>query len=93
MADQVPVTFIDNPHAPEIHATGFAGLWLHGGNLHVTLTAGRYDHGQNPGSINNVVNARIVMPIEQMKQLAEAVSMYLNNPKAPAPVQPTESLH
>jgi hypothetical protein len=89
----VPVNFIDNPNAPEIHSTGYAGLWVHGGNLHITFAAGRYNHGFNPGEINNVVNGRLVMPIEQARQLGENILTYLKNPRSAPPEVPMGSFH
>ena len=89
----VAVNFIDNPHAPEIHATGHGGLWMHEGNLHITFTAGRYDHGFNPGAISNVVNARVVIPLEQAKYLADSITKYLSNPGTPPELPASGPLH
>lgn len=90
MADQPEATinFIDNPNAPEVHTTGHAGLWMHMGNVHVSLGAGRVDHTSSPGPINHVVIARFVMPAPAALEMANQIQRMLADPKGP-PQAPT----
>lgn len=93
MADQPVITFIDNPHAPEVLSTGHAGLWIHEGNVHITLEAARVNHNASPGPINRVVVARLVLPMQAAKNLAGHITAMLDNPAAPAPTPPGTALH
>ncbi|MDM0029644.1 hypothetical protein [Variovorax saccharolyticus] len=93
MASEVPeVIFIDNPHAPEVHTTGHAGLYMHMDNVHVTLGAGRVNHITSPGPINHVVVGRFVMPALAALELAKQIQQMLENPggpsQAPSPASP-----
>lgn len=95
MADKpdVPINFIDNPHAPEILSTGHVGLWRHADNVHITLAAGRVDHRTSPGPINNVVIARLVMPVGAVQGLVDHLTQMFKNPEAPPPEAPKGQLH
>lgn len=74
---EVPVHFIDNPHAPEVLATGIAGFWLYQGNAHITLESARINHETTPGPLNRVVIARLVMPISTAQNLAAGLYDFL----------------
>lgn len=74
-----PVHFIDNPHAPEVLATEAAGFWLNQGNVHITFESARIDHSTNPGPLNRVVIARLVMPIGGAQNLAAGLYDFLKS--------------
>lgn len=94
MADHpVEINFIDNPHAPEVMSTGHAGIWVHEGNVHITLEAARLNHGTSPGPINRVVIARLVLPMQAARNLAGHINEILSNPTATAPAAPGTPLH
>ena len=67
MSDPKPETpqipFIDNPHAPEVYVAGAAGYYIFGGNIHITFWSPRANHTPDNPSVNNVVMARLVIPI------------------------------
>jgi hypothetical protein len=94
MADAPKINFIDNPHAPEVHSTGHAGLWMHMGNVHITLGAGRIDHSSTPGPINHVIIGRVVIPAPAALELANQIKAMLENPLEGQPQAPSGgSLH
>jgi hypothetical protein len=70
-----PVTYVDDPHAPEVYASNFSGIQLLMGNAIVTLESARADHSTTPGAINRVVVARIVMPVA----VAQSLALQLNS--------------
>ena len=64
------VTFIDNPHSPELFATDFSGIFLHtGGVVTVTYESARIDHVTAPGPVNRVVVGRVSLPLESAQRL------------------------
>lgn len=78
MTDEAPpVTFIDNPHAPEVFASAFSGLCAVRGNVAITLESLRVDHATSPGPVNRVVIARVIMPPDAAHELAVALFDYL----------------
>ena len=76
------VPFIDNPHAPDIFVDGLSGIFLHGGNLRVTLEAARASHVATPGPVNRVVIGRLVMPVEAAEKMARAILTFLEQHRA-----------
>jgi hypothetical protein len=66
----LPVTFIDNPHAPEVFASRVAGFFNFEGNIVIAFESARVDHSQTPGPVNRVVIARLVMPASGAHGLA-----------------------
>lgn len=69
---------VENPLAPEIFVTDRPDFWLQGGNMHMTLTTGRFDH--TPGNLgaDSVVVGRIVMPVEVAQRLAVELFSWLD---------------
>jgi hypothetical protein len=84
---QAVIKFIDNPHAPVVFAEEAVGFFMLNGNLHITLASPRVDHTQEPGPINKVVMARLVMPIGNAHALAIGIYDFLKkrgiDPSAP----------
>lgn len=70
MAQPPPVAFLDDPHAPEIFASGITGYFILNGNVVITFESARADHSASPGPVNRVVCARIVLPIGAAQDLA-----------------------
>jgi hypothetical protein len=87
----VPVPFIDNPHAPEVFAAEAIGFLLHQGNVHITLTSPRSDHGTQPPTANNVVIGRLVMPLVGAQRFVMGLYDFLKtrgfDPTGARPVQ------
>ena len=73
----VPVNFIDNPHAPEVFASAATGFFHHRGNITITFESPRVDHVTTPGPINRVVLGRLVMPEAGAHQLAVDLFAFL----------------
>jgi hypothetical protein len=73
-----PVTFVDNPHAPDIFADGATGFFRVLGNIKITLECGRVNHSSSPGPVSRVVIGRLVMPIEQAEGLARGLLDFIN---------------
>ena len=82
MTNQVPVTFIDNPHAPEVFAFRASGIALFADNIHLTFEAPRVDHATSPGPINRVVVRRLVLPLSGAEALRDLLIDYIKNTKA-----------
>jgi hypothetical protein len=74
---QVPINFIDNPHAPEVYVTGISGLFLSAGNIVITFESARIDHGQEPGPLNRVVIARAVFTAQAAQGLVLGLNQFL----------------
>jgi hypothetical protein len=75
----VPVTFIDNPHAPEVFSTDCAGFLVQNGNVHLTFESARVNHERTPGPVNRVVIARLVLPVPAAQRLAAGLYDFLKN--------------
>lgn len=73
---QTPVVFIDDPLAPEFFADVASGFFSHNDNISITFDAARYDHS-NPGAVNRVVMARIVLPVRGAQALALGLFEFL----------------
>ena len=58
-----PPRVIDNPVAPDLFADSAIGFSLRNGVVSITLSSQRVDHTEAPAAINNVVIARLVMPV------------------------------
>jgi hypothetical protein len=74
-----PVTFIDNPHAPEVFASDCCGFFRLEGNVVMAFESARVDHVTTPGPVNRVVIGRIVMPIGAAQRLALQLYDFLKN--------------
>ncbi len=72
-----PVTFIDNPHAPEVFASDAVGFFRLADNVHITFATLRVNHVTSPGPVNRVVIARLVMPIQGAHGLAVGLYDFL----------------
>ncbi len=74
---QPVVTFIDNPHAPELFCTEAVGFLVSEGNIHITFATTRVNHATNPGGMNRVVIARVVLPVAGAQGLAAGLYDFL----------------
>jgi hypothetical protein len=93
MANNPPtVTFIDNPHAPEVFAAEAVGLFLHLGNIHITFAGPRSDYGATPAPINRVVMGRLVMPLAGANSLRQLLADFLDRMKAQATAQAADAM-
>lgn len=72
-----PLSFIDNPHAPDVFADGVSGVFLLNGVLRLTFESARVDHSQSPGPVNRVVIGRLTMPLDAAKNLRDFLNDYL----------------
>jgi hypothetical protein len=90
MTKQTSLTFVDNPHAPEVFAFRLAGAALFADNLHLTFEAPRVDHSTAPGPVNRVVVGRLIMPVDRVEEMAKFLADYVQSIKAgqPAPAAP-----
>jgi hypothetical protein len=78
MADDAPqVTFMDNPHAPDVFATNACGFFNLNGSIMITFEAAHVDHSKSPGPINRVVIGRLVMPASGAQSLALGLYNFL----------------
>ncbi|HYE47373.1 MAG TPA: hypothetical protein VEA44_16530 [Caulobacter sp.] len=64
-----PVTFLDNPLAPDIFADEAAGFFVHEGVVRIALSSARIDHVTSPGPMNRVVVGRVVMSVPAAQRL------------------------
>lgn len=74
---ELPVSFLDNPHAPEVFADAVTGFFLLNGNMRLTLESARVNHISSPGPVARVVIGRVVMPVEQARNLAHGILAFL----------------
>jgi hypothetical protein len=77
-ASPPPLTFIDNPHAPEVFADSATGFFNLAGNIRITFESLRVNHATTPGPINRVVMGRIVMPIDAAEALARGLLDFIH---------------
>lgn len=73
----VPVTFLDNPHAPEMYVDGCCGAAFMGGNLRLTFESARVNHETSPGPVMRVVVGRLVMSLGAAEVLRSLLNSYL----------------
>ncbi|PHR18138.1 MAG: hypothetical protein COA37_21165 [Hoeflea sp.] len=73
--------FIDTPHAPDFFADGAAGFFNLNGNIKVTLSSFRVNHGANPGPVNRVVIGRLVMPLAAAEAFAKELLAFIETQK------------
>jgi hypothetical protein len=74
---QVPVSFVDNPMAPDVYADEAVGFFVRNGVISITFASGRVDHSTTPGPISRVVIGRLVIPIEGAQGLAVGLYDFL----------------
>ena len=77
MADQLG--FVDNPHAPELFASGAAGIFNLGGVIAITLESVKSDYSTNPGRLSRHVVGRLVMTPAGAHGLAIGLIDFLTN--------------
>lgn len=87
----VPITFIDNPHAPEVFADEATGIASFNGAIRLTFESARVNHETSPGPVNRVVVGRLVMPIGSAERLRDLLTDYLGKLKAPNDAPPPQS--
>jgi len=68
---------VDNPFAPEIFATGFAGLANLSGVIVLTLESARCDHARQPPSVDRVVVGRIALTSSAAQDLVAGLNQFL----------------
>lgn len=89
MADNLP--FHDDPHAPEIFASGASGVFHLGGSVVVTLEAIKSDYATNPGTLARHVVGRLILTPQCAHNLAVGLFDFLKSqgllPESDAPVQ------
>jgi len=64
------ISFVDNPNAPELYASGATGFFVSNGAITITLESVRADHGPAAGPLSRVVVGRLVMPVAGAQGLA-----------------------
>jgi hypothetical protein len=90
------ISFINNPHAPDVFADGLTGVYVLGGCLRMSFEVARMDNTTSPGALNRVEIGRLVMPIDAAENMAKFVLDFITRLKtqANAPVQQsTDTMH
>lgn len=77
MANDIPVAFIDNPHAPDVFAANATGFFNLQGTIMITLETPHVNHETTPGPVNRVVVGRLVMPASGAYALAAGLFNFL----------------
>jgi hypothetical protein len=67
------VTFLDNPHAPDVFADGCTGFFTLNGNIKITFESVRVNHMTSPGPVSRVVIGRLVMPLAVAEAMAKGL--------------------
>jgi hypothetical protein len=88
--DKPEVTFIDNPHAPEIFSDEATGIFFFGGCIRLTFEGLRVNHITSPGPVNRVVNGRVVMPLGAAERLRDMLVEYLGKINSEAGNPPSQ---
>ena len=78
MTDAPIITFLDNPHAPDIFATEATGFFAANGNVMITLESARPDYSRGSANVNRVVIARLVLPVSGAQNLALGLHEFLS---------------
>ena len=68
---------VDNPFAPEVFATGLAGLANLSGVIVLTLESARCDHSRQPPGIDRVVVGRIALTSSAAQDLVAGLNQFL----------------
>jgi len=69
--------FFDDPDAPMFYASYLAGAAFDGPNVILTFCSRRVDHSKSPGNTTNAVVARLVIPIDQARDMNKFLSGFL----------------
>ena len=72
---------VDAPHTPDFFADGAAGFFNLNGNIKITLSSFRVDHGTAPGPVSRVVVGRLVMPLPAAEALAKELLAFIERQK------------
>ncbi|WP_244649819.1 hypothetical protein [Sphingomonas sp. CFBP 13706] len=68
---------VDNPFAPEVFATGLAGLANLSGVIVLTLESARCDHTRDAPSVERVVVGRVALTSGAAQDLVAALNQFL----------------
>ncbi len=72
------VTFLDNPHAPDVFADAAPGFFNFNGNIRITFESVRVNHATAPGPLTRVVIGRLVMPLAAAEVMAKGLLDFIN---------------
>ena len=72
------VSFLDNPHAPDVFADGVTGVFNFNGNIRITFEALRVNHATAPGPLTRVAIGRLVMPLAAAEAMAKGLLDFIN---------------
>lgn len=91
----IPLSFLDNPHAPDVFADGGTGFFLFGGNIRITFESLRVNHATTPGPVSRVVIGRLVMPMESAENLDKGLLDFIEKQRSQqnAPTQQGVTKH
>lgn len=74
---QQTAALIDNPFAPDIFATGFAGFFNNGGTILITFESTRCDHSREPGVLERMVVGRLALTVPAAQNLVAHLNVFL----------------
>lgn len=72
-----PVTFTDDPRAPEVFVSGVSGFFAPLPNVVMTFESVRVDHSTTPGPVTRQVVLRLVMSVPAAQNLALELHNFL----------------
>ena len=88
-----PIPLLDNPHAPDMFADAAVGQFTLGGIMRITFESARMNHaGTEPGQVSRVVIGRLVMPVEQVKEMATGLLKAIAQQEAGTSHSPSSTL-
>jgi hypothetical protein len=67
------ISFLDNPHAPDVFADAASGFFNFSGNMRITFESLRVNHISAPGPVTRVVIGRLVMPLAAAEHMARMI--------------------
>ena len=90
VSENPPVTFVDDPKAPEVFASFMIGAAFDNPNIRMTFVSTRVNHESSPGPVNNVANLRVVMSIPSAIQMVKFLTSFLAAAELNATQKPQE---
>jgi hypothetical protein len=70
---------IDDPHAPDVFATGAAGFSRLGPNISIAIESLRVGHATQPHEVRRVIVGRLVMSTDDVRRFAASLTSFLRS--------------
>jgi hypothetical protein len=78
-AERPAFHIIDDPHAPDVFATGAAGFSRLGPNISIAIESLRIGHATQPHEVRRVIVGRLVMSADDARRFAASLNSFLRS--------------